>query len=667
MADRGTFRTHAQRWKFTLVFMLPCATAVGQSAAPFTEEAVARGVNYTVQYVSAFGCGLLFADLNNDGSPDLITLGRTGTGSPTVGVYENNGSGVFIDHRTTSGIPAIPQACGVSAGDYDGDGDLDLYITTYMAGQHLLRNDGNFTFTDVSAAAGVNDDGAGMGSSWADFDGDGRLDLYVANRTGSTMSNGEGSPVMNKLYHNLGNGTFVDVAPQHQVTGGESPSFQPGFFDYDRDGDADLYLSNDKGDSTHCGWRNMMWQNDGSTYVDVSASSGTDGCIDAMSTTIGDFDNNGYQDIYVTNNPIGNYLYLNQGDGTFVNRAEEAGVAGFHVGWGALMFDFDNDGWMDLYVCSVNTPNFLFDNNGTWPAMNVASQLGVALRANSYCVAAADIDNDGDVDFALSPTSSRIRLYINHEGERRRWAKFRVMGQDHNTWGVGTNIDVRTGAAWQLREVIAGSAFKSQDDLVVHFGMNEAQIMDEIHVVWPGGATRTLMNYPTNHTWTLYPPGRLGDTNADGVLDLVDFNALMDCVAASGSDEMQSGCEMMDFNGNSIIDDGDFDAFEALCTIPASDCDHNGVSDLRDIFLGHRADANRNARVDVCENAADMNCDGVKDGMDIEPFVVALEDAEMYSACWPGCDRMRADMNFDGRLNNFDINGFVDCLLGECP
>lgn len=646
------------------LILVPCAAVFAQQ--PFTEEATSRGINYTVQYTNSFGCGLAFADLNNDGAPDLITLGRTGS-SPTVGIFQNNGLGSFIDRRTTSGIPSIPQASGVSAGDYDGDGDLDLYITTYMAGQHLLRNNGNFTFTDVSAAAGVNDDGAGMGSCWADFDGDGWLDVYVANRTGSTMPNGEGSPVMNKLYRNLGNGTFIDVAEAQHVDAGDAPSWQPGFFDFDRDADPDLYLSNDKGASANCAWQNMMWENVQSTYVDISEQSGTDGCIDAMSTTMGDFDNNGFQDLYITNLPVGNYLYLNQGDGTFIDRAAEAGVAGYHVGWGALLLDYDHDGWQDLYVCSVNTPNFLFDNNGTWPVTDVAAAMGVGLRANSFCVAGADIDNDGDIDMALAPTSSRIRLYINHTGETRSWAKFRVMGEGHNLWGVGTNIDVRTGENWQIREIIAGSAYKSQDDLIAHFGLNGAAIMDEIRVTWPGGASRILMNYPANRRWTLYPPARMGDANADGVVDLIDFNELVDCWSGSNPGSVGVGCEMMDFNGDGMVEDSDFEGFEAVCTIPPSDCNRNGASDLRDIFRGLLADANRNGRPDVCENAGDLNCDGAKDGIDIEPFIVAMEDSEMYAACWPGCERLRADMNFDGRLNNFDVDPFVDCLLGECP
>lgn len=642
-------------------------SALAQNQAPFTEEAVVRGVNYTVQYAAAFGCGLAFADLNNDGAPDLIVLGRTGTGAPTIGIYANNGAGVFLDRTALSGIPPLPQASGVSAADYDGDGDLDLYITTYMTGHKLLRNNGNFTFTDVTAAAGVGDTGAGMGSSWADFDGDGWVDLYVANRTGSTMPNGQGSPIMNMLYRNNGDGTFTDVAVQQGVAAADAPSFQPGFFDFDRDGDADLYLSNDKGHSANCQWRNMMWRNDGGMFVNISQASGTDGCIDAMSTTMGDYDNNGYQDIYVTNNPVGNYLYLNQGDGTFINRADEAGVAGYHVGWGALIFDFDHDGWFDLYVCSVNTQNFLFDNNGVWPATNIAAQMGVALRANSFCVAGADIDNDGDVDFAVSATTSRIRLYINHEGQRRSWAKFRVIGEGHNTWGIGTNIDLRTGENWQLREVIAGSSYKTQDDLIVHYGLNDAEIMDEIRVLWPGGATRTLMNYAANRKWTLYPPARMGDFNADGVVDLADFNAMRDCWTGCVPGGIQPGCEMMDFNGDSMVEDVDFDDFEIICTLPVTDCDRNGISDLRDIVLGLRADANRDGRLDVCERAGDLNCDGVKDAMDIEPFVVAMENPELYETLYPGCDRMRADLNFDGRLNNFDIDPFVDCIVLGCP
>ncbi len=663
----------------SLLFASLSAPALAGDPAPFTEEAVQRGINYPIQVRSTFGSGLAFADLDNDGDPDLVVLGRAvgGAGS-NIGLYENDGRGSFTSRVAGSGMPMRNEASGVTAADFDADGDLDIHISCFLEAHCLMRNDGDFVFTDVTAAMGVSDVGAGQGGGWGDFDGDTWLDLYMANRTGTNLPTPPFPPseIENRLWRNNGGAGFTDVARALGVDSDDDRSFQGSFFDYDRDGDPDLYLANDKGASSSCQYRNRLWRNDRGQFVDISAASGTDGCIDAMSVTLGDFDGNRFQDIYVTNIPAGNPLYLNDGNGlTFTESSVLAGVAEFQVGWGAVFFDYDNDTHMDLFLCNMSEPDRLFDYNGTWPVTDVGQALGVAGPADdseTFCVAVADIDNDGDLDFAVSgrrgPTpgsTSRLRLYINHEGERHNWAKFRVIGIGANTWGVGANVDVRTGGDWRIREVIAGSAFKSQDDLVLHFGLGAAAAMDEIRVRWPGTTQRTLRNFAANRTWTLYPPSRLGDVDGNGIVNAADFPRLVGCYTGDAPGALTPGCEMMDYDGDADVDSADVDAFIGRYADPLADCDSSGVVDLREIVTGVSSDFNGNAQTDRCEGLGDVNCDGRTDFFDIDPFLLALFDPTGYVQQFPGCAIARADTDGDAAVAFSDASNLLALIFWE--
>ncbi|MEE8524288.1 MAG: VCBS repeat-containing protein, partial [Thermoanaerobaculia bacterium] len=187
---------------------LAAPAALGGSPAPFTEEAVERGVDYLVGIPGVWMNGVAFVDLDNDGDPDLVVTGR---GDGVVGVYENDGTGHFIDRSSGNGIPVLGASTGVVAGDYDADGDLDLYFSLYYMANVLVRNEGEFQFTDATLGGdfggGVGDSGFGTGCAWADYDNDGRLDLYLANHTSQTVPD-----MPNRLYRNLGEGTFIDVA-----------------------------------------------------------------------------------------------------------------------------------------------------------------------------------------------------------------------------------------------------------------------------------------------------------------------------------------------------------------------------------------------------------------------------------------------------------------------
>ncbi len=533
-----------------------------RAQSPFTEEALQRGVNYPIAFnhgaAHSFGEGVAFADLDGDWDPDLITVGRW---DGVVGLFENDGSGYFTDLSATSAIPQGINHSGVTAADFDGDQDVDLFLANWLQPNLLLRNDGDFAFTDVTAKADMGDAGAGTGCAWGDYDGDGRLDVYLSNRTDSGFGGGGGTLEENRLYHNLGGGQFEEVAESLGVQDPGAPTFQAVFFDFDWDGDADLYLSTDKGYADG-DFRNHLFENQGGAFVEITDKSGTGASINSMGVAVGDFDVNGFQDLYCTNTLEGNPLYLNQGDGTFVESSALAGVQSFAFGWGAVFYDYDNNSFLDLYVCNITSTNRFYVYNGAWPAVNLAVALAVADQGLSYGVAVADIDNDGDLDMAVQNENDRTRLYINHQGETRNWARLNVIGQGSNFFAIGARVAVRTGKDWRIREIIAGSNYKSQNELTVHVGVDLAETLDEVFVTWPGGASRTLLGLAANRTWFIVPPEQLGDIDGDGAVTPADITPFVAVLVGAAADPVAAA--RADLGGNGLPDGGDIGPFVAL-------------------------------------------------------------------------------------------------------
>jgi len=204
-------------------------------------------------------------------------------------------------------------------------------------------------------------------------------------------------------------------------------------------------------------------------------------------------------------------------------------VEAFTLAWASIFFDFDNDMIPDLFVCSSTGVNLLYRNSPSWPLSDIASQLNVDDAASSYGAAVADIDNDGDLDLMVQNNFDRIRLYINHEGQTRRWIKFRVFGPGQNRFAIGGRVRVRIGSVWQEQEIIAGgNSYKSQNDLVLHFGADTALTVDEVVIVWPGGDISTFEDLATNQTHILRVPGPpipAASTWGLGVLALLVFTS----------------------------------------------------------------------------------------------------------------------------------------------
>ncbi len=525
--------------------------------AAFSEEAVSRGINYFIPplpplAVERFGCGVGFVDLDNDGDLDVVLLGGPGE---AVGVYENNGAGTFTDRSAGSGIPALVRGSGVCAADYDADGDLDLFLCDFLGTNRLMRNNGNFAFTDVSVASGLADNNPSVGAAWGDYNGDGWLDLFVPNHI-DEMNNVR----PNRMYRNNKDGTFTEIGESAGVDHSMDPSFVVSFFDYDRDGDADLYLGNDKGSTTPI--TNHLFRNDGAgTYTNVTAASGTEADVDCMGLAVGDLDRNGYQDIYVTNIPYGNgnVLLTNDGDGTFTDATVAAGVGSMRIGWGTMFVDFDNDAWLELYVCNMAGENRFYNLDGNWPAADIAPDVAVNDGGTSFCLAKGDVDGDGDLDMLVQTMDATIRLYINHEGSQRNWIRFDLRGPGANHFAIGAQLDVRTGSVWQMDEVRSGTGYKSQDELTLHFGLDQAAVADEVIARWPGGAERRFFNLAANRRYTIYAPSQLGDYDRSGTVKDDDLAIFVEVLLGLDTDETH--VLLSDFSGDFRADGDDVPGF----------------------------------------------------------------------------------------------------------
>jgi hypothetical protein len=403
-------------------------------------------------------------------------------------------------------------------------------------------------------------------------------------------------------------------------------SLQSVWTDCDRDGDLDLYVANDRG--IYPGLKgNQLFRNVNGVMVDASAGSGADLKMFAMSATCGDFNGDGYPDLYCTNTtdnvaPVfGAFpLLLSNAGQTFTQAQDLWGVAhpGDTWGWGAAFFDWDNDSRVDLYVCNQFDANSLFDNSGTPPATDVAEAAGIAgpigNNQASYCVAVGDVDLDGDLDVLLNEMGTKLQLYINHEGEKRSSVTLRVIGDGPNTAAIGANADVNfmrnRRPATQFAEIHAGgNAYLSQHEQVLHFGLDSATVVTSATVRWPSaGPTRSFTNMPANERWTIYPPSMLGDGDRDGDLDGLDRDALC---AAKGP--VVPGTEIFDFNGDFVVSQADTTAFRGAYSAGGrtwSDLDgdeHVNGADLA-MLLGAWGGPN-------CD--ADLDGDGVVGGADL--------------------------------------------------
>lgn len=523
--------------------------------AGLTKPVIYGGLDTKTYIIETNGCGVAFYDYDRDGWVDILTLngyrldGFEKGKEPVSGLYRNNRDGTFTDVTAKAGLSRSGWASGLCIGDYDGDGWDDLYIT-YWGHNVLYRNNGNGTFTDVTARAGLDypETRWGSGCTFIDYDGDGDLDLFVSNylsfdpKTAPVPGKGanclwKGIPVncgpkglpyaRNWLYRNDGNGKFTDVSEPSGIRKvSERYPMTAVAVDFDEDGWLDIYVACDSTAS-------ILYRNNGNgTFTDVALESGTayneDGQPQAgMGLGIGDYDNDGRLDIFKTHfaddTPV---LYRNLGlkRGSLlfedVTYAAGFGTALKYVCWGAGMPDLNNDGLADLVYVTGNvypevekhfpeyphrSPRRVYQNLGKGVFRNVSDRSGPGIAAahSSRGCAFGDFDNDGDIDVLVMNMNEPPSLLRNELRDKGNWLKIGLTGTKSNRSGLGARVIVTAGGVSQAQTTLSQSSYYSHDDMRLHFGLGTAARADRIEIFWAGGAKEVLADVPAGQTITV--------------------------------------------------------------------------------------------------------------------------------------------------------------------
>jgi hypothetical protein len=497
------------------------------------------------------GSGLAWGDFDNDGDADLFLVNFYGSilepipdnaSNGNHALYRNDGNGKFTDVAEAAGLKQPSFGLAAAWGDYDNDGDLDLYITNYGANQ-LYRNDSNGTFTDVTKQAQVGDINFSTGCVWGDYDNDGNIDLYVANyvefdyraadieqassQYGSeipyTINPSSYSAVSNRLYRNLGDGTFADVAEAAGVANPDGRSLSAVWFDFDNDGFIDLYVANDISN-------NGVYHNLGDgTFVDIGASSLAADYRGAMGLAVGDYEHDGDFDLFVThwlaqeNAFFENMLIGGFNDAAgkpslfFTDGADMLGGLGQislkMVGWATGFADFDNDGYLDLWVVNGDTLEIASDNTRLKPQlMHIFNQqpgkgfFEISKQAAPVLTEAlvgrggaqADYDGDGKMDIAVMVHGGIPLLLHNTSTKNSHWLAVRLRQTGGNTHALGARVTVRNGTEIQTAQVGTEGSYLSQHSTDLHFGLGTVTKVDEIIIYWPDGVVEKQQNVEVN-------------------------------------------------------------------------------------------------------------------------------------------------------------------------
>ena len=522
------------------------------------------GDSFAKTLLETTGTGAAFCDFDDDGDLDIYLVnGPVGFEHPRIkalphdqvspadgsepsnGLFRNNGDGTYLEVTEAAGVGHRGWGGGCVCGDYDNDGDRDLFVA-YWGPNVLYRNDGNSTFTDVSVAAGVDDERYGLGAAFGDYDNDGLLDLFVTNytefspdtvvlpgeRKGTVYGAMRGVPAMappeahepeeDILYRNRGDGTFEDVS---SIVGVRMGVPQRGmgvvFWDMDADGDQDIYVANDAGP-------NNLYVNDGKggfsdQGVALEVAHDIDGVNEgSMGIAPGDFDQDGRLDLVVTNYEAQTTtVHGNRGD-YFVDLSSDSGIAAptiMPVQWGVVAFDYDLDGDEDLYVASGHLStaldnvypqssfaqrNQLFRNDGNRFA-DVTSRAGPGLLQvrSSRGLAAGDYDGDGDEDLLVVNKNDLPSLLRNDTNSGHHWLSLRTAGSTSNGDGIGARVRVVTADRAQTREVRAGASYLSHNSMWLTFGLGENASADSIVVRWPSGAVQRFAEVAADRVWLI--------------------------------------------------------------------------------------------------------------------------------------------------------------------
>ena len=549
-----------RRFRFTLVFLFLSHAMIFAQDSPgirFTNITAQAGIKF-VHYKGAngisinreeFGPGVCVADFDGDGWPDIYfvngrDLYNRGISARNA-LYRNNRDGTFTDVTDKAGVPGTGYGMGCVWGDYDNDGHKDLFVTQF--GRNVLyHNNGDGTFTDVTDRAGVAGLESGAfhsGATFFDYDRDGRLDLYVGSyvalgpdarryciisgvQTSCPPSVYHGSPDV--LYHNNGDGTFTNVTAKANVYQPEGKNLSVGAGDYDNDGWPDLFVANDGLDAyLYHNRRNGTFEEVG--QMTGMALTGQGLTMAAMCISLGDYDNDGNLDLYISDfQKSSDHLWHNDGKGFFDEVSDQAGITvptREVLSFGGGFFDYDNDGWLDIFIANGHvypeveaaTPevhykqfNTLFHNehNGKFVETTKQSGAGFETPYVGRGVAFADFDNDGFIDVLVANNGDVPLLLHNSGGNRNQFLNFRLIGTKSNRDAVGARIRVVGGGISQIREIAGGGSYLSQSELRAHFGMGKAGRAETVQISWPSGEQQTFHNVETNKFYVV----REGDT-----------------------------------------------------------------------------------------------------------------------------------------------------------
>jgi hypothetical protein len=539
---------------------IPSRTPTASSADAYFDITNLAGISAGHQLMAGcggvhWGTGSAWADVDNDGKVDLFS---TNHGGPNR-LFHNQGDtnqDMLPEFKDIAASLGIDDPNAGSSGsvfiDYDNDGDQDLYVTQLGANklyQNQIVDSGELSFIDVTALSGT----AGAGglplmSAWGDYDQDGHLDFMITRHVCSQDTRAD------QLFHSEGDGSFSDVSGL-LCPGGVAPcsdleglGFATGWFDYDNDGDLDLYQANDQ--ISPANEPNKLWENAGSNgssgwiFNNVSAASHSDLGINSMGLGIGDYNNDGWLDIALSD--IGPAEVLkNLGTGEFELDSTASGLSSATNGtsWSTVFLDYDNDGWLDLYFTrgiiyvsvaaqtnAGGTPNMLVKNDGDGTFTHASAASGVNDSGTGRNASIVDVNGDGFVDILINNLDTGLHLFLNQapsQGSTQHWLVFTVEGTTSNRDGIGTRISITANGLTQVREITSGPTHGGGDYRAAFFGLG-VESGAEVSVRWPDGSTQSMGHYAADQQVHLVEPtsqalGLPGTESPSGLSVIVIF------------------------------------------------------------------------------------------------------------------------------------------------
>ncbi len=530
------------------------ADVTARSGIRFKHEASKTSRKYLPE---AMGAGVAMFDYDNDGRLDLFFINGAALQDPMPPaaapdktnprywnrLYHNNGDGTFTDVTEKAGLQGRGYGMGVATGDFDNDGHVDLLVTNF-GGNILYHNNGDGTFTDVTAKAGVAGRGWCTGAAFVDYDRDGRLDLIVTRYVDWDFSIdvycGEHRPgyraychpnqfnaLASLVFHNNGDGTFTDVSKLCGIASSPGKALGIAINDFDRDGWPDIFIANDSVPEQ------LFRNNHDGTFTEVGLQEGVaygenGGVFAGMGADLADYNNDGWPDIFVNALANQKYALFRSNKGLFEDVTNMSGVGAItiaHSGWGAKMIDYDNDGWLDLFVAQghvmdnieLTEPSLHYrepllimrNDHGTF--QDVSHQSGGVFKAPLAARGAAfgDLDNDGFIDVAINCNDGHAVILRNLGGNGNHWLTLQLVGSTSNRDGLGTTVRLVTSeGSEQYAFVSTCGSYISASDKRAHFGLGASTLASLVEIKWPNGTVQRLESVAADQILTVHEPAR---------------------------------------------------------------------------------------------------------------------------------------------------------------